>query len=114
MDVKSAFREVGVAPDRAAAFAYRLQDLVLVDLRLQFGWLGSPGGGGVVASAIQEAQRTTTRASAGTSAAAIKATSHVGGADRRGRTWSHRHLDAGFRRCEAEARETRVGDIARG
>ena len=46
MDVKIAFRQVGVAPDRAAAFAYRLEDLVFVDLRLQFGWRGSPGGGG--------------------------------------------------------------------
>ena len=32
MDVKSAFRQVGVAPDREAAFAYQLEDLVFVDL----------------------------------------------------------------------------------
>ena len=32
MDVKSEFRQVGVAPDRAAAFAYRLEDLVFVDI----------------------------------------------------------------------------------
>ena len=32
MDVKSAFRQVGVAPHRAAAFAYQLEDLVFVDL----------------------------------------------------------------------------------
>ena len=46
MDVKSAFRQVGVAPDRTAAFAYRMEDLVFVDLRLQFGWRRSPGLGG--------------------------------------------------------------------
>ena len=45
MNVKSAFRQVGVAPYRAAAFTYRLEDLVFVDLRLQIGWRGSPGGG---------------------------------------------------------------------
>ena len=81
MDVKSASRQVGVAPDRAAAFAYRLEDLVFVDLRLQFGWRGSPGWWGVVASAIQEAHRSTTWASAGTSAAAAEATRHVGVAE---------------------------------
>ena len=32
MDVKSAFRQVGDVPDRPAAFAYRLEDLVFVDL----------------------------------------------------------------------------------
>ena len=81
MDVKSAFRQVGVAPDRAAVFAYRLEDLVFVDLQLQFGWRGSPGWWGVVVSAIQEAHRSTTWDSAGTSAAAIEATSHVGVAE---------------------------------
>ena len=49
MDVNSAFRQVGIAPDRAAAFAYRLEVLVFVDLRLQFGWRGSPGWSGGVA-----------------------------------------------------------------
>lgn len=34
MDVKSAFRQVDVAPNRAAAFIYRLEDLVFVYLRL--------------------------------------------------------------------------------
>ena len=47
IDVKKAFRQVSVAPDREGAFAYRLEDLVFVDLRLQFGWQGSPGRGGV-------------------------------------------------------------------
>lgn len=34
MDAKSAFRQVGVAPDRAAAIAYRREDLMFVDLYL--------------------------------------------------------------------------------
>ena len=46
MNAQTAFRQVGVALDRAGAFAYRLEDLVFVDLRLQFGWQGSPGKGG--------------------------------------------------------------------
>ena len=64
MDVKSAFRQVGVPPDRATAFVYRLEGLVLVNLRPQFGWHRSPLLGGMVASAIQEANRATTWASA--------------------------------------------------
>ena len=74
MDVNSAFRQVGVAPDRAAVFAYRLVDLIFVDICLQFGWRG------VVASTIQEAHWATTWASAGISVAAYEATSHVGAA----------------------------------
>ena len=34
MDVKSAFRQVVVAPDRAVAFAYHLEDLMFVDFLL--------------------------------------------------------------------------------
>ena len=81
IDVKSAFRQVGVAPDRAAAFVYSLEHLAFDDLRWQFGWRGSPGWSGVVASAIQEADWSTTWASAGTSAAATEATGHVGVAE---------------------------------
>ena len=57
MDVKSAFRQVTVDPDGASCFAYRLGKFVFVDFRLQFGWRGSPGWWGLVAGAIQEAQR---------------------------------------------------------
>lgn len=32
--VKSVSRQVGITPDQAAAFAYRLEDLIFVDLRL--------------------------------------------------------------------------------
>ena len=60
MDVKSAFRQVGVAPGGAAAFAYRLEELIVVDLWLQFGWCRSPGWWGVVVVAIEAAHRVTT------------------------------------------------------
>ena len=54
IDAKSAFRQVAVAPDRAAAFTYWLEDLILVDLRLNFGWHESPWWWGMTVSAIQE------------------------------------------------------------
>ena len=52
IDIKNAFRQVGVAPDRAATFAYRLGDLIFADLSLQFGWRESPGRWGIEASTI--------------------------------------------------------------
>ena len=77
MDVKSAFRQVGVDPAGAANFGYVLGGYLFIDLRLQFGWRGSPGWWGVIASAIQQAQRQTTRASATILAAGKEATAHV-------------------------------------
>ena len=99
MDTKSAFREVGVAPDRAAAFDYRLEDLIFIDLRLQLGWNESPGWWVVVASAIQEAKRATTRASAGTSAAANELIIPWACRSRRGRLWSRCLWGAGYGEC---------------
>ena len=55
MDVKSAFRQVGVDPAGAANFGYGRRRYFFIDLRLQFGWRGSPGWYGVIASAIQQA-----------------------------------------------------------
>ena len=77
MDVKNAFRQIGVDPDGPASFAYTFDDLVFVDLRPQFGWRGSPGWWGVVSSAMQDAQRKTTRESATILQAGIQATEHV-------------------------------------
>ena len=59
MDVKSAFRQVGGDPAGAMNFVYVLGDNLFVDLRMQFGWRESPGWRGVIASAIQQAQRQT-------------------------------------------------------
>ena len=43
MNVKNAFRQIPVYLDGAAAFGYVLGRHFTVDLRLQFGWRGSPG-----------------------------------------------------------------------
>ena len=59
-DVKSPFRHVGVDPAGAANFGYVLGWYLFTDLRLQFGWRGSPGWWSVIASAIQQPQRQTT------------------------------------------------------
>lgn len=53
MDAKSAFQQVGVAPDQEEAFAYRLEDPIFFYLRLQFRWRGSSTWWVVVSSAIQ-------------------------------------------------------------
>ena len=77
INVKNAFRQVPVDPDGAAAFGYVLGQYLIVDLRLQFGWRGSPGWWGVISAAIQRAQRNTTRASASFSQAGDRAVEHV-------------------------------------
>ena len=77
MDLKNGFRQVRVDPAGAAAFGYVLGDHLFVDLRLQFGWRGSPGWWWVIASAIQQAQRQTNRASATILEAGVSATAHL-------------------------------------
>ena len=77
MDVKSALCQVGVDPAGAVNFGYVLGGDRFVELRLQFGWRGSPGWREVLASAIQQAQRQTTRESATTLAAGVAATAYV-------------------------------------
>jgi len=85
MDVKNAFRQIPVDPDGAAAFGYVLGEYLFVDLRLQFGWRGSPGWWGVISAAMQHAQRNTTRASASFSRAGDRAVEHVTVAQATGR-----------------------------
>ena len=58
-DVNDAFRNVRINPDQAHNFGYTLGDLLVVDLRLPFGWTGSPGHFGVTASAAEHAHRNT-------------------------------------------------------
>ena len=43
VDVADAFRQLLIHPDFASFFSYVWEDLLIVDLRLAFGWLGSPG-----------------------------------------------------------------------
>ena len=77
LDVKNAFRQIPVDPDGVTAFGYVLAGYIFVDLRLQFGWRGSPGWWGVISAAMQHAQRNTTRASASFSQAGDRAVEHV-------------------------------------
>ena len=43
VDVANAFRQLRMHPDYASVFSYAWQRLLVVDLRLAFGWTGSPG-----------------------------------------------------------------------
>jgi len=74
MDVNSVFKQVGVDPDGASRFAYRLGQFLSVDFRLQFGWRGSTGSWGLITRAIWEAQRKMTPVRAAVSLAAATAT----------------------------------------
>ena len=62
LDVKSAIRQVGVDPAKAANVGYGRREYLFIDLLLQFGWRGSPERWGMIASAISKAQRQTTKA----------------------------------------------------
>ena len=77
MDVMNAFRQIPVDPDGTAAFGYVLGRYLFADLRVQFGWQGSPGWWGVVSAAMQHAQRNTTRVFASFSHAGDRAVEHV-------------------------------------
>ena len=77
MDVNIAFRKVGVDPVRAANVGYVLGRYLLIYVWLQFGWRGSPGWWGVIFSAIQQAQRQATKASATILPTGRGATAHV-------------------------------------
>ena len=57
LDAKSAFKQVRVDPSKAANVGYGRKAYLFIDLRLQFGWRGSPGRCGMIATAISEAHR---------------------------------------------------------
>lgn len=77
MDLKGAFRQIPVDPAGAAAFAYVFGEFVVVDLRLQFGWRGSPGWFGLAAGAIEHAQCHTTKDTAVFTPSGLRAVEHV-------------------------------------
>ena len=52
-DVNDAYRNVRIDPKQARNFCYTVGDLVVIDFRLTFGWTGSPGNSGVMASAAE-------------------------------------------------------------
>ena len=54
-DVSDAFRNVRVDSDQAHNCCYSVGDLVVVDVRLTFGWSGSPGFWGVISAAAEHA-----------------------------------------------------------
>ena len=75
--VKDAFRQVPVDPAGAPVFGYVVNDLVVVDFRLQFGWRSSPGLGGLMASALEDSHNHTTFRGARISRAEKNAVAHV-------------------------------------
>ena len=52
-DVNDAYRKVRIDPNQAHNICYTVRDLVVIDFRLTFGWTGSPGNFGVMASAAE-------------------------------------------------------------
>ena len=63
-DVTEMFRNVRVAPDQAQHFCYMVDDVIVADFRLTFGWAGSPGHWGVMSEAAGHSHRNTTVESA--------------------------------------------------
>ena len=58
-DVTEAFRNVRMAPDQAPNFCYMVDDVLVADFRLTFGWAGSPGHWGVMSEAAAHSHRNT-------------------------------------------------------
>ena len=54
--MSDAFRNLRIAPEYANKFCYVLDDLIVADLRLTFGWAGSPGFWGLLSSATEHPQ----------------------------------------------------------
>ena len=52
-DVNDSYRNVRIDPNQARNVCYTVGDLVIIDFRLTFGWTGSPGNFGVMASAAE-------------------------------------------------------------
>ena len=49
-DINDAYRNVRIDPNQAHNFCYTIGDRFVIDFRLTFGWTGSPGNFGVMAS----------------------------------------------------------------
>ena len=63
-DVREALRNVRVAPDQAQNICYMVNDVLVADFRLTFGWAGSPGHWGGMSEAVAHSHRNTTVESA--------------------------------------------------
>ena len=77
VDVKQAFRQIPIDPSRAAAFGYVMGDLVVVDLRTQFGWRSSPGFWSLFSSALEHSHTHTTFQTASVLPMGVEAVKHV-------------------------------------
>lgn len=76
-DVSDAFRNVRVSSEHASNFCYVLEDVVVADRRLTFGWAGSPGFWGVISSAAAHSHRNTSIYDANISSEGDETMSHV-------------------------------------
>ena len=72
-------------PDGSKVFGHVLGEFLLLDLRLQLWWRGSPGWWGVITAAMQHAQRNTTKAAALFSPAGDRAVEYLPVAQKTGR-----------------------------
>ena len=59
-DVTDAFRNVRIAPHQAQNFCYVVDDDLVSDFILTFGWAASPGYGDLMAAAVEHTHRNTT------------------------------------------------------
>ena len=57
--VNDSYRNVRIDPNQARNVCYTVGDLVVIDFRLMFGWTGSPGNFGVMASAAEHSHSNT-------------------------------------------------------
>ena len=76
-DVNDAYRNVRIDPDQAHNFCYTIVDLIVIDFRLTFGWTGSPGFFGVMASAAEHAHCRTNMNNVELLPEGIKMTKHI-------------------------------------
>ena len=76
-DVTEAFRNVRVSPEHAQKFCYIVDDILVADFRLTFGWKGSPGFWGLMSEAIRHAHCRTSAENAVLLPEGIAMMSHV-------------------------------------
>ena len=77
VDVREAFRQVLVDPSKASVFGYVMGDVVVVDLRCQFGWRSSPGFWSLFSSALEHSHTHTTFQTASVLPVGAESVDHV-------------------------------------
>ena len=77
VDVRKAFRQVLVDPSKASVFGYVMGDVVVVDLRCQFGWRSSPGFLSLFSSALEHSHTHTTFQTASVLPVGAESVDHV-------------------------------------